>query len=196
MGGFDRIHHAKLGEALAEAEAEKENPAAIAGVRLLALTGVRLSEIVALKSAEVDRRSQALSLVDSKEDESIRPLSQAALRVLDGLPEALRLGGKWVLPGVDAARPFGGMPKAIKRIVKRRTELAGVTAHVLRHSFGSLADDLGYTEATVAALLGHAKRTVTAGYIHKLDSALIAAADRVGAVIEEAMAGKGKRDMA
>jgi hypothetical protein len=39
-----------------------------------------------------------------------------------------------------------------------------------------------------------AKRTVTAGYIRKLDSALVAAADRVGALIEAALAGEAKED--
>jgi integrase len=185
--------YAKLGEALAEAEAAKENPAAIAGVKLLALTGARRGEISKLKKTEIDRRNQALALADSKEAESIRPLSQAALKVLDSLPDALKdAGSKYILPGDDGKRPYGGMPKAITRIMKRKPELAGVTAHTLRHSFGSIADDLGYTETTVAAMLGHAKGTVTAGYIHKLDAALIAAADRVGERIETAMAGKAK----
>jgi integrase len=84
------------------------------------------------------------------------------------------------------------MPKAIGRIMKRKPELAGVTAHTLRHSFASVADDLGYTVPTIAAMLGHGKGTATEGYVHKLDPALIAAADRVGALIEMAMAGKVK----
>jgi len=51
-------------------------------------------------------------------------------------------------------RPDVGLPKAMARIMAKRVELDGVTAHVLRHSFASIADELGYTEATVAALLG------------------------------------------
>jgi integrase len=45
--------------------------------------------------------------------------------------------------------------------MERRAELKGVTAHVLRHSFASLADEVGYTEATVGALLGHRSGSVT-----------------------------------
>lgn len=35
--------------------------------------------------------------------------------------------------------------------------LSDVTPHVLRHSFASIANDLGFTEVTIAALVGHSK---------------------------------------
>jgi hypothetical protein len=34
----------------------------------------------------------------------------------------------------------------------------------LRHSFASIANDLGFTEVTIAALVGHAKGSVTSKY--------------------------------
>jgi integrase len=175
-----------LGEALAEAEATGENPVAVAAVRLLALTGCRLGEIVNLNHAEIDRRGQALRLADTKEGASVRPLGAAALAVLDGLPQ--RDG--YVLRGERSDRPYGGLPKALARIMARRPEhLSGVTAHVLRHSFATGADELGYTEATIAALLGHRSGGITSRYIHPLDRVLIAAADRVAGQIETWMRG-------
>jgi integrase len=57
--------------------------------------------------------------------------------------------------------------------------LANVTPHVLRHSFASIANDLGFTEITIAALVGHAKGSVTSKYIHTRDTALIMAADKI-----------------
>ena len=83
---------------------------------------------------------------------------------------------------------FGGMPGAWKRIAKR-AKLEGVTLHILRHSFASIAVDLGYSEPTIAAMLGHSAATVTSRYIHHLDVVLIAAADRVAAEIHCAMTG-------
>lgn len=59
-----------------------------------------------------------------------------------------------------------------------------ITPHILRHSFASIANDLGFTETTVAALLGHAKGSVTGRYIHTMDAALIAAADTVAGYIQ------------
>jgi integrase len=182
-----------LGTALAEAEANGENPVAIAAVRLLALTGARLGEIANLRHAELDRRGQALRLADTKEGASVRPLGEAALAVIDALQDALRRDGSvYVLPGEREDRPYGGLPKAIGRIMARREELHGVTAHILRHSFASVADELGYTEATVATMLGQRSGSVTRRYIHQLDRALIAAADRVSARISAAMTGSAE----
>jgi len=50
---------------------------------------------------------------------------------------------------------------------------------VLRHSFASLAADLGYSEPTIAALVGHKGGTITSRYIHTADAVLLAAADAV-----------------
>jgi hypothetical protein len=42
-----------------------------------------------------------------------------------------------------------------------------------------LAGDLGYSEPTIAALVGHRRHTVTSRYIHNADPVLLAAADAV-----------------
>jgi integrase len=62
-----------------------------------------------------------------------------------------------------------------------------VTPHTLRHSFTSLAADLGYSEPTIAALVGHKGRTITSRYIHAADVVLLAAADRVASRTAELM---------
>lgn len=54
---------------------------------------------------------------------------------------------------------------------------------MLRHNFASVANDLGFTEATVAALLGHSRGTVTSRYIHTVDTAQIMAADTIAGYI-------------
>jgi integrase len=56
---------------------------------------------------------------------------------------------------------------------------AELTPHALRHSFASLAGDLGYSEPTIAALIGHKGRTITSRYMHAADAVLLAAADAV-----------------
>ena len=50
---------------------------------------------------------------------------------------------------------------------------------MLRHSFTSLAADLGYSELTIAALVGHNGRSITSRYVHSADAVLLAAADVV-----------------
>ena len=78
---------------------------------------------------------------------------------------------------------FGSFPNHWKQILED-SPLSDVTPHVLRHSFASIANDLDFTEATVAALVGHAKGSVTSKYIHTLDTALIMAADTISGYIQ------------
>jgi integrase len=97
-----------------------------------------------------------------------------------------------VLPGERRDLPYGGL-KGVWRALLKRAELSGVTLHTLRHSFASVAGDLGYAEATIAALLGHASGTVTGRYTHVLDAVLIAAADHVAATVQGYMTGRCSR---
>lgn len=62
-----------------------------------------------------------------------------------------------------------------------------VTPHVLRHSFASIAADLGFSELTIAALLGHKKASVTSKYAHHADAILLQAADGVADRVAEFM---------
>jgi integrase len=64
---------------------------------------------------------------------------------------------------------------------------ADITPHTLRHSFASLAGDLGYSEPTIAALIGHKGHTVTSRYVHAADAVLLAACDAVAARTLELM---------
>ena len=50
---------------------------------------------------------------------------------------------------------------------------------MLRHSFASVAADLGYSDITIGALIGHKGRTMTSRYAHGADAVLLAAADAV-----------------
>jgi integrase len=68
---------------------------------------------------------------------------------------------------------------------------ADVTPNTLRHSFASLAADLGYSEPTIAALVGHKGQSITSRYVHTADAVLLAAADAVANRTAELM-GEGQ----
>jgi integrase len=74
---------------------------------------------------------------------------------------------------------MSGFKKLWKRIAKLGRLPPDVTPHVLRHSFASLAADLGYSEPVIAALVGHQGRSTTSRYLHSADAVLLAAADTV-----------------
>jgi integrase len=72
-----------------------------------------------------------------------------------------------------------GFPKLWARIAKLGGLPPEVTPHTLRHSFASLAGDLGYGETTIAVLVGHKGQSMTSRYVHAADAVLLAAADAV-----------------
>jgi integrase len=174
----------QLGKALDIAADEEERPQAITGVWLLILTGCRLGEITHLKWSEIDIAGSCLRLSDSKEGASVRPIGAAALEII-ALAEKKK-DCPFVLSGVHSNQAFGGMPGAFERIAKR-ANLTSVTPHTLRHSFASVAGDLGFTESTIAAMLGHAAGSVTSRYVHHIDTVLIAAVDKVANSIRDVM---------
>jgi integrase len=183
--------YAQLGRALAKMEAEGESAVATTAIRLLTLTGCRKGEVEKLRWPEVDMAGQALRLQDSKEGASVRPLGLAALGLaaLGVLERASRRNGcEYVCPGGsgDENRPYGGLPGAWKRVANE-AGLTGITLHTLRHSFASTAGDMGFSEPTIAALIGHAAGSVTGRYVHHLDAVLIAAADAVAQRIADQM---------
>jgi site-specific recombinase XerD len=96
----------------------------------------------------------------------------------------------FVFPGQGEDNAFGSFPSHWKRLFED-SPLSDITPHVLRHSFASIANDLGFTEVTIAALVGHAKGSVTSKYIHTLDTALIMAADTISGYIEGLLDGIG-----
>jgi Phage integrase family len=74
------------------------------------------------------------------------------------------------------------------RIAKLGDLPADITPNVLRHSFASLAADLGYNEPTIATLLGHKAHSITSSYVHSADAVLLAAADAVATATMKLMA--------
>ena len=177
------MEYAALGEAL-RTMPPTAWPAAVAAAKFLALTGWRRGEMLTLKWSEVDLATRTARLADTKTGASLRPLSHAACDVLRALPH---LGSLAFPASVGVDKPMRGFHKVWLRIAKRATLPAEVTPHVLRHSFASVADDLEYSELTIAALIGHRKGSVTAKYAHKADAVLLQAADTVANRIAELM---------
>lgn len=148
---------------------------------MIAVTGCRRGEIVNLKWSEVDLEGSCLRLLDSKEGSSVRPVGRPVVEYLE--KERPQRTGTYVFPGQGIDNAVGNFPQSWKKLFKD-TPLWDVTPHVLRHSFASIANDLGFTEITIAALIGHAKGSVTSKYVHTLDSTLIMAADTVSGYVK------------
>src|SRR5207237_10320828 len=131
--------------------------------------------------------AQCLRLEQSKTGRSTRPIGKAALAVLQSGPR--EDGLEWVFPRVDGLGS-STMRKPIAELFNA-AGLADARSHDLRRTFASVAADMGYGDATIAELLGHARRGVTQRhYVRRSDPVLIAAADKVAAHIAAVLDGK------
>ena len=104
-------------------------------------------------------------------------------------------GAAFVFPADRAEGYFIGLPRVLARLCTS-ADLAGVTVHVLRHSFAAAAAEMGFSELTIAGLLGHSVPGVTARYAHFApDRALLAAADGVARRIDAALRSEPDADV-
>jgi integrase len=177
---------ARLGEALTAAEHKGINPAMIAAIRLLLLTGCRKSEILGLRWDWVDNERGLLRLPDSKTGAKTIPLGAPAVEILAGLPR--RACCPWVLPAARGDGHLVGLPRAWRKIAKA-AGLAGVRLHDLRHGFASAAVADGSSLYILGKVLGHTQARTTEKYAHLDADPVRAVADRTARKIAAARRG-------
>jgi len=182
----------RLANVLAEREREgTEGPHVVAALRLLALTGARLSEILTLRWDYVDFERQTLWLPDSKSGKKAIFLSQPAIEVLANLPRFdsnpfVIVGGKERAHLKNLQKPWGRIRKA--------AGLDDVRIHDLRHSYASIAAAAGLSLPVIGRLLGHTKSVTTERYAHLAANPLRAANEAVGERIAKLMSSATQAD--
>ena len=120
-------------------------------IRQIAVTGCRRSEMIRLR---LTPRQVACGWKHSKEGDSIRPVGLPVIDIWSD--SASTVSARTCSRGRARTTRSGSIPSHWKHAFED-SPLSYVTPHVLRHSFASIANDLGFTEVTIAALVGHAK---------------------------------------
>lgn len=179
--------YGRLGVALGKAEAEQLWPPAIAATRFLAFTGWRSGEVLGLRWDNIDLERRVARLGATKTGISVRPLPEAACMLLRELAVT---GEALVFPASRGNGQMTGYRKFWLTIAARGELARDISPHVLRHSFASVASDIGYSEPTIAALIGHKGHSITSRYVHSADAVLLAAAASVARRIIELMDGE------
>ena len=177
---------ARLGRVLDETLRDRsETRSAVVAIRLLMLTGCRLSEIQKLRWVHVNLEAGELRLPDTKTGGRAVPLAPSAVRLLESLP---RDGDNpWVIAGRKPGSHLTDLQHPWRRI-RARAELNDVRIHDLRHSFASRALALGEGLPMIGKLLGHTQVQTTARYAHLARDTVKASAARIGDSIERDLA--------
>ncbi|MDH2327822.1 integrase arm-type DNA-binding domain-containing protein [Cereibacter sp. SYSU M97828] len=177
---FDELK--TIGKVLDDSPAEPAS--GLMAIRFLLLTGFRRNEALTLKGEYCFGAKGTISLPDSKTGAQDRAVGKAAFNAIDGMTHK-----GWAFPAERGSGHFVGLPKCLGRVCAE-AGITGVSAHTLRHTFASVATTLGYSEFTIAGLLGHTVGSVTGRYAHMADVALVSAANRVSDVIARALGGE------
>jgi integrase len=180
-----------LGKIMSQMEREGEHPTGLAAIRVMLLTGFRRMEVLAMQKDWVEPDENCVGFPDTKSGPQMRAAGDAAISLL--LAQGQRGASPYVFPADWGDGHFIGVVRVLDRVCAR-AGLAKVTPHVLRHTFASIAGTLGFSELTIAGLLGHGPRGVTQRYVH-LDAALVIAADQVSAEIARLLDGGEVRSM-
>lgn len=172
-----RRRYMKAPEAKAIAAAldreEADNPACVAFLRLLILTGARKGEIARARWEWLD--GSVLRDPDSKTGERDIYLSPAAVAVLERLP---RTSG--TLTGIAS-------PQKLWCKIRKEAGCPDLRMHDLRHSFASVALSLGLTLGQIGELLGHKSTQTTQRYAHLIEEHKQIAASRTADAIAQRM---------
>jgi integrase len=178
-----------LGKMMRVAQLEGDHPVGLAAIRLMLLTGFRRMEALGLERDWLSKREHCVRFPDTKSGAQLRVLGEAAMDCIQAQP--IRDHSPFVFPADWGNGHFIGVVRVLDRICAK-ANLDDVSPHVLRHTFASVAGDLGYSELTIAGLLGHSPRGVTQRYVH-LDKALVVAADEVSSEITRLLDGRSTK---
>ena len=154
----------KLWAALEDAEVKgTASASAIRAIRLLILTGRRVSEVLAMRWSDIDFERRVIHFPKTKTGALTAPLSdftEEYLRRLQPLADS-----PFVCPGRNRERPLVNIQKPW-RMIRNRAGLDDVRLHDLRHSYASLAAGLGMSLPMIGRLLGHTQAATTERYAH------------------------------
>ena len=134
--------------------------------------GLRLSELVAVKVADIDGERSLLRIEQGKgSKDRLVPLSPTLLAELRGYWRRYRPRG-YLFVGQQPGQPLS--PTAIQRVFKRAKAAARVTKaggiHGLRHAFATHQLEAGLPVHRLQRLLGHSDLHSTLRYIHWVPS--------------------------
>ncbi|GLI98892.1 site-specific integrase [Sphingobium sp. BS19] len=144
-------------------------------IRLLLLTGARVSELLHAQWQYIDVERRVWLIPTSKTGKPRHvPLSQAAIDVIEHVP---RFNGcPYLLPNPDTLKPFVTL-KHGWQAARDEALLPDLRIHDLRHSAASFMINAGVDLFAVGRVLGHADHKSTMRYSHLANDTLLAAVE-------------------
>jgi len=155
-------------------------------IELLYATGLRVTELLSLKPADVNLDAGYLTCIGKGDKQRIVPLGHAAADwvrryLADGRPGLLK-GRKtpWLFVNAKGGTQLSrvGFWKILKEYGTKAGVPPGLSPHMLRHSFATHLLERGADLRAIQMMLGHADLSTTQIYTHVLEARLRAVYDQ------------------
>jgi site-specific recombinase XerD len=167
-----RRHAQRLPEILSSEELQRlfaapKNPKHQAMLKLAYDAGLRVSEVVRLKVADIDSQRMAIRVEQGKQNKDrYTLLSQPMLEELRAYWK-LRRPAVWLFPSHNRPKPLA--KRTFQEVYRNARKKAGIRkvggAHTLRHCFATHLLEAGEDLRTIQILLGHKCLQTTARYL-------------------------------
>jgi integrase/recombinase XerD len=147
-------------------------------ISVLYATGLRVSELVALKLPNLHLEEGYLTCVGKGDKERLVPIGQEATDwvrryLTEGRPQLVTRASPWVFVNARGG-PLSrvGFWKLLKEYGVKAGIIRNISPHVLRHSFATHLLDRGADLRAIQMMLGHADLSTTQIYTHVLEARL------------------------
>ncbi len=140
-------------------------PLQVAAIRIAALTGLRIGEVLNMRWQDVCFETGRLTLPDTKSGRRVHDLPSAALALIEPLPR----DGNWMFSTRNAA-PSYWYCRDIFQAIAKEAGLADVRLHDLRRTVMTDAAASGVGTHVLRDLLGHKSTAMADRYIRSVST--------------------------
>lgn len=154
-------------------------------IELLYATGLRVSELVGLRAADLNLEAGYLTCTGKGDKQRLVPMGEQAVAwvqryLRDGRPALLRrrASARLFVNARGGGLSRVGFWKLLRAHGTRAGLPRGLSPHVLRHSFATHLLDRGADLRAIQMMLGHADLSTTQIYTHVLDARMRAVYDK------------------
>lgn len=175
----------RLQQALDISSTKGASPYFVALIKLLLLTGARLSEITTCKWEYINFENKVIELPDSKTGKRKILLCERCVAIIQSLPKQKH--NPYLIASESKPKAHLTNPKKAWKKLLKLADLENVRIHDLRHTNASISLQAKVPIEIISKRLGHTSIRTTMRYAHLIDEQIREATNRLSDKLAEAM---------